>query len=281
MTVMFASKSCCFHWGNLANSSGGPRRGPASARTYKDQQQSRRPARGHLGGLGPAKLSPWAGQNNVPATIYLWARQAGAGETPAGAVAPGEENWYTCCGSGGRWFEPTQLYLSTARLWAFQSRRQGAWPSPNQSPLQTPGICDRPRASSLPVPKLAHAILGLRNGKQRIPLAGIGCRRSAQARDPTTRLRPSTIDHRKRLWVRGAQQGRQPGPSACPSTIRPSGNVSGTAREKSRRTICDFFQKTESDFAAPGRRRTFPLGRTKSVVGGNSEVSALREFFAV
>src|SRR5262249_5118024 len=43
VTVMFASKSCCFHWGNLANSSGGPRRGPASARTNKDQQQSQPP----------------------------------------------------------------------------------------------------------------------------------------------------------------------------------------------------------------------------------------------
>jgi hypothetical protein len=58
-------------------------------------------------------------------------------------------------------------------------------------------------------------------------------------------------------------------------------NVSGTAREKSRRTICDFFSKPESDFAAQGRRRAFPLGHTMSVIGGNSEVSALREFFAV
>jgi hypothetical protein len=44
-------------------------------------------------------------------------------------------------------------------------------------------------------------------------------------------------------------------------------------------TIRDYFQKTESDFAALARR--IPLGRTMSVIGGNSEVSALREFFAV
>ena len=42
-----------------------------------------------------------------------------------------------------------------------------------------------------------------------------------------------------------------------------------------------FFPKPESDFAALGRRRAFPLGRSMSVIGGNSEVSALREFFAV
>ena len=82
-------------------------------------------------------------------------------------------------------------------------------------------------------------------------------------------------------------------------------------------TIRDYFQKTESDFVATsrafpkfesygmletaasvgwkvqdaivgfhgigrlGRRRAFPLGRAVSVIGGNSEVSALREFFAV
>ena len=42
-----------------------------------------------------------------------------------------------------------------------------------------------------------------------------------------------------------------------------------------------FFPKPESDFAALGRRRAFPLGRSMSVIGGDSEVSALREFFAV
>jgi hypothetical protein len=60
-------------------------------------------------------------------------------------------------------------------------------------------------------------------------------------------------------------------------TIR---NVSGAAREKSRRTICDFFPKPESDFAALGRRTAFPLTRTTSVIGGNAEVPC-REFFAV
>jgi hypothetical protein len=42
-----------------------------------------------------------------------------------------------------------------------------------------------------------------------------------------------------------------------------------------------FIKKAESDFAASGRRRAFPLGSTMSGTGGNSEVSALREFFAV
>jgi hypothetical protein len=38
---------------------------------------------------------------------------------------------------------------------------------------------------------------------------------------------------------------------------RPSRNVSGTAREKSRRAIGDFFPKTKNDFAALERRRAF------------------------
>ena len=82
---------------------------------------------------------------------------------------------------------------------------------------------------------------------------------------------------RNRDGVRGAQSRRQPRPSACPSTIRPSRTSLGP-REKNRRTICNFFSKPESDFAALGRRGAFPLGHTISVIGGNSEASALREF---
>ena len=63
------------------------------------------------------------------------------------------------------------------------------------------------------------------------------------------------MDQRHRLWVR-ARKNR-----AAPFAI--------------------FFQKTESDFAALGRRRAFPLGRANICYLGDSEVSALREFFAV
>jgi len=53
--------------------------------------------------------------------------------------------------------------------------------------------------------------------------------------------------------------------------------------------IRDYFQKAESDLTRSSsqrlggtrKARAFPLGRTMSVIGGNSEVSALREFFAV
>jgi hypothetical protein len=57
--------------------------------------------------------------------------------------------------------------------------------------------------------------------------------------------RPSTIP--KRLWASGARSRHQP-PIIRVSVDHPTiANVSGTAREKSRRTICDFFQKAESD----------------------------------
>jgi hypothetical protein len=73
--------------------------------------------------------------------------------------------------------------------------------------------------------------------------------------------RPSTIDHRERLWDR--------------------------ARKIASHHL-RFFSKTESDLTRSGaqrlggtrRAKAFSLGRTMSVVGGNSEVSALREFFA-
>jgi len=52
-------------------------------------------------------------------------------------------------------------------------------------------------------------------------------------------------------------------------------NVSGTAREKSRRTIFDFFQ-TRKRFCGSRKAKAFPFGRAMSVVVGNSEVSALR-----
>jgi hypothetical protein len=66
-------------------------------------------------------------------------------------------------------------------------------------------------------------------------------------------------------------------------------NVSGAAARDRDPPIRDFFPKTESELtrsscnglAAVGRRRMFFLARTVSVIGGNSEVSALREFFAV
>jgi hypothetical protein len=41
-----------------------------------------------------------------------------------------------------------------------------------------------------------------------------------------------------------------------------------------------FFKKPKAILRL-ARRRAFPLGRAISVMGGNSEVSALREFFAV
>ena len=68
-------------------------------------------------------------------------------------------------------------------------------------------------------------------------------------RDHPRARRPS--DHRERLWDRARK-------IAAPSAI--------------------FFPKPESDFAALGRRGAFPLGHTISVIGGNSEASALREF---
>jgi hypothetical protein len=43
----------------------------------------------------------------------------------------------------------------------------------------------------------------------------------------------------------------------------------------------DYFQKAESDLARSSSQRLGGLGRTTSVIAGNSEVSALREFFAV
>jgi hypothetical protein len=60
------------------------------------------------------------------------------------------------------------------------------------------------------------------------------------------------------------------------SDPRPSRNVSGSAERDRCSPICDFFPKTESDFAALGRRTAFSSRRTTSVIGGNSEVSALR-----
>src|SRR5215831_17349065 len=60
---------------------------------------------------------------------------------------------------------------------------------------------------------------------------------SGNSADLQMNRRPSsTIDHRDRRWDR-AEKNR-----AAPSAI--------------------FFQKTESDFAARGRQRAFPLGRT-------------------
>jgi hypothetical protein len=59
-------------------------------------------------------------------------------------------------------------------------------------------------------------------------------------------------------------------PSACPSTIRPSttANVSGTAREKSGRTIGDFFlKKTKSDLTKSSSQR---LGGTRKAKGVSS-----------
>src|SRR5215471_21716560 len=75
-----------------------------------------------------------------------------------------------------------------------------------------------------------------------------------------------------------------------PSDHRPSRNVSGSAVANCDLPIRDYFPKSRkrsdqkqlaTGLAALGRRRAFPLGRTMSVIGGNSEVSALREFFAV
>jgi hypothetical protein len=63
--------------------------------------------------------------------------------------------------------------------------------------------------------------------------------------------------------VRDRDLDRDHGHASSTSTIA---NVSGTAREKSRRTIRDFFPKPESDFAALGRRRAVPFGRTMSVI---------------
>jgi hypothetical protein len=87
------------------------------------------------------------------------------------------------------------------------------------------------------------------------PVAGALTRVQAQ------RHRPSTI--RQRLWVRGARSRRQPRPSACPSTIRPS-RTPLRPREKNRAApSAIFFQKTEkrsrpetgNGLAAQGTRR--------------------------
>ena len=53
------------------------------------------------------------------------------------------------------------------------------------------------------------------------------------------------------------------------------------SRFKNRKAIWMQKQLVRNGLAALGRRKAFPLGRTMSVIGGNSEVSALREFFAV
>src|SRR5215472_18283646 len=73
--------------------------------------------------------------------------------------------------------------------------------------------------------------------------------------------------------------GRLPPPLAL-STIA---NVSGTGGVKSRRAICDFFpKKTETDLEQK-QNGSAALRRRRGVsslphLGGNSEVSALREF---
>jgi hypothetical protein len=81
---------------------------------------------------------------------------------------------------------------------------------------------------------------------------------------PPATLRPSgTVS-----GVRSALSRRQ-SRSACLVDSPIIAYVSGTAREKSRRTICDFFPKTESDFAALGRRGKFApfyFGRASSLV---------------
>ena len=85
------------------------------------------------------------------------------------------------------------------------------------------------------------------------------------AQDGTQRisraLRPSTIP--QRLWVRGGE-------------LRPA-----YPRLFSKKPKAIWPEAARNGLAALGRRRAFPLGRTMSVIGGNSEVSALREFFAV
>ena len=87
--------------------------------------------------------------------------------------------------------------------------------------------------------------LDAQDGKQRISRA----------------LRPSTIP--QRLWVRGGE-------------LRPA-----YPRLFSKKPKAIWPEAARNGLAALGRRRAFPLGRTMSVIGGNSEVSALREFFAV
>jgi hypothetical protein len=87
--------------------------------------------------------------------------------------------------------------------------------------------------------------IGARNGKQTYP-ASLQ-RRAARHRAPS-------ID-----------PGASPDHPA--SDHRPSGNVSGSAVRNRHQTIRDYFQKTESDLVALGRRRAFPLGRAMSVIG--------------
>jgi hypothetical protein len=87
----------------------------------------------------------------------------------------------------------------------------------------------------------------------RWPASGAAERRGRELRLPA-------FDHRlsgQCLWVRGAQSRRQPRPSACVSTIRPSRTSLGP-REKNRAApSAIFFPKPESDFAALGRRGAF------------------------
>jgi hypothetical protein len=66
-----------------------------------------------------------------------------------------------------------------------------------------------------------------------------------------------------------------------PCDHRPSRTSLGPRAKNRAAPSASFFQKAESDFAAPARRGAFPSGHTTSVIGGNSEVSGLREFFAV
>src|SRR5262249_24858297 len=56
-------------------------------------------------------------------------------------------------------------------------------------------------------------------------------------------------------------------------------NVSGTAREKSRRTICDFFSKTRKRFCGTRKAKRASSRPHEVCYWGSSEVSDLREFF--
>ena len=81
-----------------------------------------------------------------------------------------------------------------------------------------------------------------------------------RARDVTATIRMS-VDHPSIRNVSGTavRDRDQLELSRVPVDQPTNANVSGTAREKSCHTICDFFSKTESDFAALGRRGAFPL----------------------
>jgi hypothetical protein len=52
-------------------------------------------------------------------------------------------------------------------------------------------------------------------------------------------------------------------------------------REKIRAAPSAIFLENRKRFCGTRKARVFPLGRIMSVIGGNSEVKALREFFAV